>query len=91
MIACPVDGCFRVAERWPSGPQLCIPHREEWAADHEKEITSEERQAWRTRNVHTCPDGEPFCTWPLNFRKDSGVGLRWPEELRRRARRTEEA
>ncbi len=75
MIVCPVEGCVRGdGVEWGSGPTFCVPHREQWAADHEAELTTKERKHWVDRN--TWEDigddgkriGEPWCTWPDNFK-----------------------
>jgi hypothetical protein len=68
MASCPVEGCIRVdGIDWGRGPTLCVPHRAEWAADHEKELTETERKHWRVWFKAETPSGEVFTTWPRNF------------------------
>jgi len=82
-LRCEVEGCVRgYGEEWNVGPTLCVPHREEWAADHFSEVSPAERTLWVERNTYPAPDGKPYVTWPFNFRKDSGVDMRWAAHLK---------
>lgn len=57
-MTCPIEGCIRgEGINWGSGPTLCVPHRAEWAADHEQEISTEEWERWA--NEWAYDDGEP--------------------------------
>jgi|KBSMisStaDraftv2_1062788.scaffolds.fasta_scaffold1161895_2 hypothetical protein len=67
-MTCPIEGCIRgEGIDWGSGPTLCVPHRAEWAADHEAELTPAERKHWVHWFKGKTPHGETFTTWPCNF------------------------
>lgn len=68
-MTCPIDGCIRgEGVEWGSGPTLCVPHRAEWAADHEKEISDGEWEHWANEYAYDTPAGQTFSTWPDNFK-----------------------
>lgn len=78
-MTCPVEGCIRrEGIDWGNGPTLCVPHRAEWAADHEKELTDAEWEHWANQYAYD-RDGQTWSTWPDNFKT---VERPTPEELK---------
>jgi hypothetical protein len=68
-VTCPIEGCIRgEGVEWGSGPTLCVPHRAEWAADHEKEISDGEWEHWANEYAYDTPGGRTLSTWPDNFK-----------------------
>lgn len=68
-MKCPVADCIRAdGVDWGNGPSLCVPHRAEWAADHEKEITDAEWERWANEYAYDTPGGLTLSTWPDNFK-----------------------